>query len=196
MAELALLLNTEPGSLPLFPSSTGEEIWAQTRGAVDAFVMGAGTGGTLAGVARVLKARKPAVRIVLADPPGSALYHRVKHSVLYASQQQERTARRHRYDTVMEGVGCDRVTANFAEARVDGSFQVSDDESVAMARHLLQAEGLFVGGSSAMNCVAAVRAARELGAGHTIVTILCDGGQRYLNSVHATTSNALEEAEG
>lgn len=166
-------------------AGTGREIWEQTRGRVDAFVMGAGTGGTLAGVSTYLKSRKPSVRAYLADPPGSALHHRVAHGVLYAPQQQERTARRHRYDTIMEGVGCDRVTRNFAAASIDGSFQVPDEESVAMARHLLQAEGLFVGGSSGMNCAAAVHAARELGPGHTIVTILCDGGQRYLNSVHA-----------
>ena len=169
-------------------NGTGGEVWEQTKGRVDAFVMGAGTGGTLAGVSAYLKERKPSVRCYLADPPGSALHHRVEHGVLYAQEQQERTAKRHRYDTIMEGVGCDRVTANFAKALVDGSFRVEDDESVAMAKHLLKEEGLFVGGSSAMNCVAAVRAARRLGPGHTIVTILCDGGQRYLNSVHASES--------
>jgi len=168
---------------------TGREIWEQTKGQVDAFVMGAGTGGTLAGVSRYLKARKPSVRIVLADPPGSSLYHRVQHGVLYASQQQERSARRHRYDTVMEGVGCDRVTANFQAALVDQAYRINDDESLEMAKHLLEHDGLFVGGSSAMNCVAAVHAARYLGPGHTIVTILCDGGQRYLGSVHAPSAN-------
>ena len=108
-------------------SSTGEEIWAQTRGAVDAFVMGAGTGGTLAGVVSYLKSRKPAVRAFLADPPGSALYNRVKHGVLYASQQQERSQRRHRYDTIIEGVGCDRVTANFANAKIDDAIRVEGE---------------------------------------------------------------------
>ena len=165
--------------------STAREVWEQTGGSVDAFVMGAGTGGTIAGVSRFLKARKPSVKVYLADPPGSALYHRVVHGVLYCSQQQERSARRHRYDTIMEGVGCDRVTANFDAAAIDGAFRVSDEESVEMARYLLREEGLFVGGSAAMHAVAAVRAARELGPGHTIVTVLCDGGQRYLSSVHA-----------
>ena len=108
-------------------SSTGEEIWAQTRGAVDAFVMGAGTGGTLAGVVSYLKSRKPSVRAFLADPPGSALYNRVKHGVLYASQQQERSQRRHRYDTIIEGVGCDRVTANFANAKIDDAIRVEGE---------------------------------------------------------------------
>mmetsp|Transcript_21 Transcript_21/g.59 ORF Transcript_21/g.59 Transcript_21/m.59 type:complete len:150 (-) Transcript_21:25-474(-) len=133
----------------------------------------------MAGSAR----RKPSVRVFLADPPGSALFHRVEHGVLYAPQQQERTARRNRYDTIMEGVGCDRLTANFAAARIDAAFRVSDEESCAMARRLLRDEGLFVGGSAAMNCVGVLRAAEVLPPGSTIVTVLCDGGQRYLHSV-------------
>jgi cysteine synthase A len=168
--------------------TTGEEVWSQTGGRIDAFVMSAGTGGTIAGVSRILKARKPSCRVLLVDPPGSALYHRVRHGVLYTSQQQERSARRHRYDTIMEGVGCDRITANFAEAHIDDAYKVDDSESVSMARHLLLHEGLFVGGSSAMNCVGAVRAARQMGPGHTIVTVLCDGGQRYLGTVHSGSS--------
>uniref|UniRef100_A0A7S4B3C1 Tryptophan synthase beta chain-like PALP domain-containing protein n=2 Tax=Chrysotila carterae TaxID=13221 RepID=A0A7S4B3C1_CHRCT len=163
-----------------------EEIWEQTAGEVDAFVMGAGTGGTIAGVSRVLKRRKPAVRTFLVDPPGSALYHRVKHGVLYCEQQQERTARRNRYDTIMEGVGCDRLTANFEAALIDEAFRVEDAESVAMAHRLLAEEGLFVGGSSAMNCVGVLRAARTLGPDKTIVTVLCDGGSRYVSSIFAT----------
>eukprot|EP00325_Prymnesiales_sp_UTEX-LB-985_P020665 CAMPEP_0174735350 /NCGR_PEP_ID=MMETSP1094-20130205/64829_1 /TAXON_ID=156173 /ORGANISM="Chrysochromulina brevifilum, Strain UTEX LB 985" /LENGTH=152 /DNA_ID=CAMNT_0015938305 /DNA_START=8 /DNA_END=463 /DNA_ORIENTATION=- len=87
----------------------------------------------------------------------------------------------------MEGVGCDRVTDNFAAAAIDAAFSISDEQSVKMAQHLLREDGLFVGGSAAMNAVAAVRAARRLGPGHTIVTVLCDGGQRYLSSVHATS---------
>ena len=168
--------------------TTAREIWRQTRGKIDAFVMSAGTGGTIAGVSRYLKARKPSVRVVLVDPPGSALYHRVQHGVLYCSEQQERSARRHRYDTIMEGIGCDRVTSNFALAEIDEALRVTDAEAVQMARHLLREEGLFVGGSAAMNCVGAVRTAHQLGPGHTIVTILCDGGHRYLNSVHKLAS--------
>ena len=86
-----------------------------------------------------------------------------------------------RYDTIVEGVGLDRVTANFAKASIDDAFRVSDAEVVAMSRHLLQHEGLFVGSSSAMHCVAAVKAAEQLGPGHTIVTLLCDSGQRHLS---------------
>jgi cysteine synthase A len=161
---------------------TGPEIWAQCGGALDAFVMSAGTGGTIAGVSRFLKARCPHVRIVLADPPGSSLHHRVRHGVAYAPQQAERTLRRHRYDTFVEGVGSDRVTGNFARALIDDAVFVPDDETVAMARALLRDEALFVGSSSALNCVAAVRTAEALGPGHTIVTVICDGGQRYTTS--------------
>lgn len=169
---------------------TGREIWEQTAGEVDAFVMSAGTGGTLAGVSAYLKAKRPSLRVLLVDPPGSALYHRVNHGVLYCSQQQERTARRTRYDSIVEGVGIDRVTGNLAQAQVDAAYRVSDAETVAMARHLLQHEGLFVGGSAALNCVGAVRAARQLGPGHTVVTVLCDGGHRYLSTIHAPEPSA------
>ena len=105
-----------------------------------------------------------------------------------AERKKKQKELRTLYDTIMEGVGCDRVTDNFALAPADLAFRVSDDDSVAMARHLLDQEGLFVGGSAAMNCVAAVRTAQQMGPGHTIVTVLCDGGQRYLQSVHATTA--------
>ena len=109
----------------------------------------------------------------------------VKNGVLYASQQQERSQRRHRYDTIIEGVGCDRVTANFATAQIDHAVRVEDAESIRMAQALLNRDGLFVGASAAMHCCAAVEAARRLGPGHTIVTVLCDGGHRYLASLHA-----------
>ncbi len=170
--------------------TTAEEIWEQTNGTVDAFVMGAGTGGTIAGVSRLLKRRKPGVQVFLADPPGSVLCSRVEFGVAYVPEQQERTARRNRYDTVMEGVGLDRITANFAQARIDRAFRVDDDESIAMARRLLDEEGLFVGGSSGLNCVGVLRAAELLGAGKTIVTVLCDGGHRYLSNVHASVKNS------
>ena len=106
--------------------------------------------------------------------------------------------RRRRYDTVMEGVGCDRVTTNFGAALardgVDGAFRISDDESIAMARRLLEEEGLFVGGSSGMNVAAAVRLAEQLGPGHTIVTVLCDGGSRYIDSIHTAAGTAIGAA--
>ncbi|CAK4692328.1 hypothetical protein LEN26_006219 [Aphanomyces euteiches] len=169
-----------PANADVHYRTTGPEIWRQTKGQVDAFVMSAGTGGTIAGVSRFLKEKNAAVQVILADPPGSSLYNKVRHNVCYAPQQSERTVKRHRYDTVAEGIGIDRLTENFLAAQIDDAYLVSDAEGVEMARHLLREDGIFVGCSSAMNCVAAVRAARKLGPGHTIVTILCDSGQRHL----------------
>lgn len=162
---------------------TGPEIWAQTGGKVDAFVMGAGTGGTIAGVGAFLKSKARNIRVYLVDPPGSSLYNKVKYGVAFANQQSERFLKRHRYDTIIEGVGLDRVTSNFARAlpHLDGAFQCTDQEAVHMARYLLANDGLFVGSSSAMNCVGAAKLARQLGPGHTIVTLLCDSGQRHLS---------------
>ncbi|KAI8463680.1 MAG: cysteine synthase [Monoraphidium minutum] len=166
---------------------TGREIWEQTRGRVDAFVSGAGTGGTIAGVSALLKGRDPRVRIFLIDPPGSSLYNKVTRGVLYTREEAEGTRLRNPFDTITEGVGLNRLTANFADAlpRVDGAFRGSDREAVEMAAHLLRADGLFVGSSAAMNCVGAVKAARALGPGHTVVTLLCDGGQRHLSKFHS-----------
>eukprot|EP00937_MAST-01D_sp_MAST-1D-sp2_P004085 g4085.t1 len=127
---------------------TGPEIWSQTGGRLDAFVMSAGTGGTIAGVSRFLKDRAPHVRVVLADVPGSSLANYVTHGVCYAPQQAERRVRRHRYDTIAEGVGLDRLTANFRKARVDGARRVSDRAAVEMAHYMLREEGLFLGSSN------------------------------------------------
>lgn len=163
--------------------TTGPEIWEQTGGAVDAFVMGAGTGGTIAGVAAFLKEKKPTTQIILVDPPGSALANRVNFNVLYATEQAERTVRRHRYDTIIEGVGLGRLTRNFKRGLdlgvIDRALCCSDQEAVTMSRYLLQKEGLYVGSSSALNCVGAVKVAHQLGPGHVIVTLLCDGGNRH-----------------
>ena len=163
---------------------TGPETWRQLREEFglrpDAFVMSAGTGGSIAGVSRAWKEKDARVQVFLVDPPGSSLYNKVKHGVCYASQQRERGVRRHRYDTIAEGIGLDRLTANFNEARVDDAFRVTDQEAVEMAHYVLQSEGLFVGSSTAMNLVGTVRAARRLGPGHTLVTVLCDSGQRHL----------------
>ena len=161
---------------------TGAEVWAQTGGALHAFVAAAGTGGTLAGVGAALRARNPDVRLYLVDPPGSSLYNRVARGVMYARQEAEGRRTRHQVDTITEGIGINRLTANFARApRLDGAFKGSDAEAVAMARHLRAADGLFVGSSAAMNAVGALRVALLLGPGHTVVTLLCDGGARHLS---------------
>lgn len=165
---------------------TGEEIWVQTRGHIDAFVSGAGTGGTIAGISTVLKNYKSSVSIFLADPPGSGLYNKVKRGVMYTREEAEGKRLRNPFDTITEGVGINRITTNFEKAVIDDAFKVSDEESVEMAAYLLRNEGLFVGSSSAVNCVGAVKAACKLGPGHTIVTILCDGGQRHLSKFYDT----------
>jgi cysteine synthase A len=148
--------------------STGPEIWRDTGGRVDAFVSAVGTGGTLAGVARYLKEKKPAVRIVLADPEGSALYSWKKTGKLEASGS-----------SITEGIGTTRITANFEGTPVDDAVQVTDKRAVAMVYRLLREEGLFVGGSTGINVAGAVDTARSLGPGHTVVTVLADRGSLY-----------------
>lgn len=161
-------------------AGTAAEIWRQTGGHVDAFVAGAGTGGTLAGVSAFLRQRLPRVRIALADPPGSGLFNKVRRGVMYDAAEAEGRRARHQVDTVTEGVGINRVTRNFARAHVDVAFRVTDTESVHMARHLMRHDALFVGSSSALNCVGAVKLAAQLPPGSVIVTILCDSGTRHL----------------
>lgn len=149
-------------------ATTGPEIWDQTGGRVDGFVCASGTGGTLAGVARALKARRAEVRIALADPAGSALAHFVTHGTLKAEGS-----------SISEGIGSSRVTANFEGAPIDRAWSIPDTESVPLLHRLLIEEGLCLGGSSGVNLAGAIRLARELGPGHTIVTVLCDSGTRY-----------------
>ncbi len=148
--------------------TTGPEIWEQTGGAVDAFVASVGTGGTLAGVGMTLKERKPSVRIVLADPMGSALYHYYAHGELKAEGT-----------SITEGIGQGRVTRNLEGAPIDGALQVTDAEALPIIFDLLAAEGLVVGGSTGINVAGAIEVARQLGPGHTVVTVLCDYGTRY-----------------
>ncbi|SNS35852.1 MULTISPECIES: cysteine synthase A [unclassified Azospirillum] len=148
--------------------TTGPEIWQQTDGKIDAFTCATGTGGTLAGIALALKERKPDVKIVLADPMGSALYAWKKTGELKAEG-----------NSITEGIGQGRVTANLADAPIDDAVQVTDEEALPVVFDLLKNEGLVLGGSSGINIVAAMKVARLLGPGHTIVTILCDYGTRY-----------------
>ncbi len=148
--------------------TTGEEIWAQTGGRVSAFTCACGTGGTLAGVAMSLKARNPAVRIVLADPMGSALFNWKTRGVLELEGS-----------SITEGIGQSRVPGNLDGAPVDGAIQVSDPEALEQVFDLTIHEGLCIGGSAGLNVAAAVRVAKALGPGHVVATILCDGGSRY-----------------
>ena len=149
-------------------ATTGPEIWRQTDGRVDAFTCACGTGGTLAGVSMALKARKADIRIVLADPEGSGLYGWVKSGDLTVQGS-----------SITEGIGQGRVTANLRDAEIDDAVRIPDGEALAQVFDLLQHEGLSVGGSAGLNVAAAIRVAQQMGRGHTIVTILCDGGARY-----------------
>jgi cysteine synthase len=148
--------------------TTGPEVWEQTAGTVDAFTCAIGTGGTLAGVAMFLKERNPAVRIVAADPMGAALYHYYKHGELKAEGS-----------SITEGIGQGRITANLEGAPIDDAVQIPDEEALPYVFDLVREEGLVLGGSSGINIAGAVRVAKELGPGHTIVTVLCDYGTRY-----------------
>ncbi|KAK7554472.1 tryptophan synthase beta subunit-like PLP-dependent enzyme [Phyllosticta citricarpa] len=162
---------------------TGPEIYRQTGGVLDAFVTGAGTGGTISGVALYLKPRVPQLKVVLADPQGSGLFNRVKYGVMFDPKEREGTRRRHQVDTIVEGVGINRVTRNFEAGResVDDAVRVTDDQAMAMARWLVEKDGIFCGSSSAVNCVAVTKAALKMGPGHRLVTILCDSGTRHLS---------------
>lgn len=177
---------------------TGPEIYQQTGGRLDIFVAGAGTGGTISGVALYLKPKIPHLKIILADPQGSGLLNRIKYGVMFDPKEREGTRRRHQVDTIVEGIGINRVTRNFEAGRelVDDAIRVTDEQALKMARYLVEHDGIFAGSSSAVNCkcapfrrsmaanpsgVAAAKLAIELGPGHRIVTILCDSGTRHLS---------------
>ncbi|KAI2709271.1 hypothetical protein CBS147332_6330 [Penicillium roqueforti] len=166
---------------------TGPELYAQCGGRLDAFVAGAGTGGTISGVARFLKPLLPSLNVVLADPQGSGLFNRVVYGVMFDVKEREGTRRRPQVDTIVEGIGINRVTANFEAGKemIDDAVRVTDAQALAMARWLVEKDGIFIGSSSAVNCVAAVKTARRLGPGHRIVTVLSDSGSRHLSKFWA-----------
>ncbi len=147
---------------------TGPEIWAQTDGKIDGFICAVGSGGTLAGVAHALRARKPDVKIGLADPDGAALYN------WYANGEMKSEG-----SSITEGIGQGRITANLDGLEVDMPYNVPDTDAMVAINDLLEHEGLCLGGSSGINVAGAIRMARDLGPGHTIVTVLCDYGTRY-----------------
>jgi cysteine synthase A len=149
-------------------ATTALEIWEQTHGQLHGFVCASGTGGTLAGVGRALKARRADIAIALADPAGSALASYVNGGELVAQGS-----------SISEGIGSSRITANFEGAPIDLAWSIPDLESVPLVHALMAAEGLNVGGSSGVNVAGAIRLARELGPGHTVVTVLADSGTRY-----------------
>jgi cysteine synthase A len=153
--------------------TTGPEIWEQTEGRVTAFTASIGSGGTIAGVGRFLKERNPAIRVVCADPFGAAMWSWFKHGHTDFADGNSHA----------EGIGQSRVTQNVAAALVDDAYRIPDPIGVEFVYHLLRAEGLFLGLSSAINVAAAAKLARERGPGQVIVTMLCDGGARYASKL-------------
>lgn len=164
-------------------STTGPEIWSQMDQDIDYFVTGSGTGGTIAGVSRFLKSVSSKVKVVLADPQGSGMHNRVKYGVMYDNVEKEGTRRRHQVDTLIEGVGLNRVTHNFIQGEhcIDDALRVTDDQAIKMARFLSSNDGLFLGSSSCINAVAATKLAQSSPKGTKIVMVACDSGNRHLS---------------
>ena len=151
---------------------TGPEIWQQTNGDIDGFICAVGSGGTLGGLSLYLKSQNPDIQIGLADPLGSALFNHYRYGALKAEG-----------GSISEGIGQGRITANLEGITVDRAYQISDEEALPIIYDLMRHEGLYLGGSSAINIAGAMAMAKELGPGHKIVTILCDSGQRYQSKV-------------
>lgn len=153
--------------------TTGPEIWEQTGGKVDGFICAVGSGGTLAGCATALRAKNKDIKIGLADPMGAAIYNYYAHGELKAEGS-----------SITEGIGQGRITKNLEGLDIDMPFQITDEEAIPLAFKLLEEEGLCVGGSSGINIAGAIRMAKEMGPGHTIVTVLCDYGTRYQSQLY------------
>jgi cysteine synthase len=153
--------------------TTGPEIWQQTDGSVDAWVAATGTGGTFAGVSMFLKEKNPQVKSIVADPMGSGLYSYVKTGEINTEG-----------NSITEGIGNSRITANMEGVPIDDAIQIDDQEAVRVIYQLLEKDGLFMGGSVGINVGAAVALAKEMGPGHTIVTVLCDSGSRYQSRLY------------
>jgi len=156
-------------------NSTGPEIWQQTKGNIDGFICSVGSGGTIAGISKFLKEQKSDVTIGLSDPLGSALYNFYQNGELKAEG-----------NSISEGIGQGRITENLNCAKIDKAYQVSDEEALPIIFDLHSQEGLLLGGSSAINVAGAIRMAKEMGPGKTIVTILCDSGSRYFSKLWNT----------
>jgi len=161
---------------------TAPEIWAQTKGFIDAFVAGARTGGLIAGMSKFLKWKNPKIQVFLVDPPGSCISRKVKHGVYSAEEQFEQIIQKQRYMSIVEDIGSERSTQKLQKAEIDDAYKIPDQTTVHMAHFLLKKEGLFVGTSSAICCVGAVLAAQKLGPGHTVVTVLSDSGLGQVDS--------------
>jgi len=153
-------------------NTTGQEIWTQTQGNIDGFVCSSGTGGTIAGVSKALKEKNKDIKVFLCDPKGSALYNYIKTKELIVDGT-----------SITEGIGSSRVTSNFSEAIIDDSYSIGDTEALNILFTLMEKEGLFLGTSSGINVAGAIRLAKELGKGKTIITVLCDKSDRYHSKI-------------
>ncbi|MEM8604044.1 MAG: cysteine synthase A [Cyanobacteria bacterium P01_H01_bin.121] len=153
--------------------TTGPELWSQTEGKIDGWVAATGTGGTYAGVALYLKEQNPQIRCIVADPMGSGLYSYVKTGTISPEG-----------NSITEGIGNSRITANMEGVPIDDAIQIADPEALRVVYQLLKQDGLFMGGSVGINVGAAVALAKEMGPGHTIITILCDSGSRYQSRIY------------
>ena len=152
--------------------TTAEEIWSQTAGTIDGFTCAVGTGGTLAGVSIGLKSKNKNINIALSDPMGSALYSHIKDNKLESKGS-----------SITEGIGTGRITKNFDRALVDEAFQTEDSEALNLVFDLIEKQKIILGGSSGINIAGAIKLAKKLGPGKTIVTILCDHGKRYASKI-------------
>lgn len=163
-------------------TTTGPELIKQLDH-IDVFINGSGTGGTIAGVGRCLKEHNTETKVILADPQGSGLANRINFGVLYDTVEKEGTRRRHQVDTLVEGIGLNRLTWNFkqGEPYIDEAVRVTDEQALKMAKYLCINDGLFWGSSAAINCVAAVKTALKYGPGQNIVVVACDSGDRHLS---------------
>lgn len=155
-------------------ATTGPEIWQQTEGTVDAWVAATGTGGTYAGTALFLKEKNPNIHCVVADPMGSGLYSFIKTGEVNIEG-----------NSITEGIGNSRITANMENVPIDDAVQITDPEALKVLYQMLYKDGLFMGGSVGINVAAAVQLAKRLGPGHRIVTVLCDGGSRYQSRIYS-----------
>jgi cysteine synthase A len=162
-----------PANKAFHASTTGVEIWEQTRGRIDGFIASAGTGGSLAGVAQALRTRKPDVAIALADPAGGALYSYFTEGGLKSEGS-----------SITEGIGVGRLTGQLTDLAVDHAYRIQDEDFLPILFDLVATEGLSLGGSAGVNIAGAIRLARDLGPGKTIVTLLCDAGARYANRIY------------
>jgi len=152
--------------------TTAEEIWNQTAGSIDGFTCAVGTGGTLAGVSIGLKSKNKNIKIALSDPMGSSLYSYIKNQKLESSG-----------NSITEGIGTARITKNFDKALIDDAFQINDTEALNIVYELIEKQNIILGGSSGINIAGAIKLAKKIGPGKTIVTILCDHGKRYASKI-------------